>query len=162
MATDSIIPSTVASDVPTSDTLSVDFDSIFASLQKIVTAGKEMQNELKKVQRQYNKLLKTKKVKKARVASDNAAPSGFAKPTKISPELASFLDVDKESLIPRTNVTRLLTKYIKEHNLQKPEDKRIILPDAKLAALLKTSPSDNVSFFNLQSHLKTHFIKAAA
>lgn len=145
-----------------SDSVTVDFQTMFTSLATIVSTAKDLQSELKKVQRQFNKLRKTKKVKKTRVAADGAAPSGFAKPTKISPELADFLDVDKDVLMPRTNVTRLLTKYIKENNLQKPEDKRIILPDTKLAALLKTTSEDNVSFFNLQSHLKTHFIKAAA
>lgn len=148
--------------VPAAAADAIDFDAMLSSLQTILNTAKELQQELKKTQRQYNKLIKNRRAKKPRAANDNAAPSGFAKPTAISPELAAFLSVDKDAKLPRTEVTRMLTKYIKEKGLQKPEDKRVILPDGKLAALLKTGPTDNVSFFNLQGLLKTHFIKAAA
>jgi chromatin remodeling complex protein RSC6 len=36
---------------------------------------------------------------------------------------------------------------------------RIIHPDAKLTALLKISSNNELTFFNLQSYMKHHFIK---
>ena len=57
----------------------------------------------------------------------------------------------------RTEVTKFLTSYIKEHNLQDPENKRRIRPDKKLAKLLNTSAKDEVTYFNLQKYMKVHF-----
>lgn len=140
----------------------IDFESISTAITNIVVFAKQLQGDLKKVQRQYAKLLKSKKSKKSRGGAQNGAakpPSGFQKPTGVSEELAAFLSLDKDIKIPRTEVTRNLTKYIKDNNLQKPEDKRIIVPDAKLGKLLGTTDSDVVSFFNLQGYLKKHFVK---
>ena len=137
-----------------------DFDILLTSIQSIIAAAKDLQQDLKKVQRVYAKLIKSRKTKKVKAAGEGAAPSGFAKPTAISQALADFLQVDKDVKLPRTEVTRMLNKYIKDNGLQKPEDRRIILPDAKLKALLQTEPSDSVvSFFNIQGFLKKHFIK---
>ena len=60
------------------------------------------------------------------------------------------------------DVTRLLNAYIKEHNLQDPTDKRKILPDAKINGIMNLKPGDNLSYFNMQTFIKHHFIKAVA
>ena len=44
----------------------------------------------------------------------------------------------------RTEVTKALTQYIKEHNLQDANDKRTILPDNKLSKLLKCNSYTSV------------------
>ena len=54
-------------------------------------------------------------------------------------------------------MTRLINAYIRENNLQNPADKRKIIPNSALAAIL--SPSDvPLTYFNLQSRIKQHFI----
>ena len=84
-------------------------------------------------------------------------PSGFAKPSPITSDLSNFLGIPEGQQIARTDVTTKVIEYVKEHNLQNPADKREIIPDEKLKKLLE--PGDlTVTFFNLQTHLKKHFL----
>ena len=92
----------------------------------------------------------------------NRQPSGFVKPTLVSDELASFLGKPSGCEMARTEVTKHLTTYIKEHNLQDQENKRKILPDSKLQKLLNVTPSDEVTYFNLQKFMKVHFPKSGS
>lgn len=95
------------------------------------------------------------KVKKAR--DPNAPPTGFQKPINVSAELKKFLALTEGELIPRTQVTSRINDYCKKHGLQKQEDKRILMPDATLTKLLRLKKGDELTFFNLQKHLKHHY-----
>ena len=110
------------------------------------------------------KLKNQKSGRKAKaVAKDGEkrAPSGFAKPTLLSDELCEFLGQPKGTSLARTEVTRIINKYVKDQNLQDENDKRQINPDAKLKSILSTKgPDDKVTYFNLQSFIKHHFVKA--
>ena len=88
-----------------------------------------MKRELPVIARFMNKKLKGRA---KRVVDPNKPPSGFAKPGPVSDELRSFLGLGKDELIARTEVTKKITEYCKEHNLQKAEDKRSIKTDAAL------------------------------
>jgi len=132
---------------------------------------------LKKIFKLYQKdlhKLNKKQLKKSRKDDPNKpkrAPSGFAKPTKISNVLCDFLDIPHGELIARTDVTKKVTQYIKKQNLQVPENKRRFIPDTKLGSIL--SPLDGVkknkhgktdlelgyTYFNLQKYLSWMFIK---
>ena len=114
---------------------------------------KEVLKERKELQKKSNKNNKKKKKK------NNL--SGFAVPTKITKELAEFLNLEPDTEISRTDVTSLICKYIKDNNLQNPDNKKIILPDDKLKKLFNgyLSEEDQLEFFNIQSYLKYHFIK---
>ena len=57
----------------------------------------------------------------------------------------------------RTEVTKELTQYIKQHSLQDSENKRRINCDSALKSLLNVSDSDEVTYFNLQRYMKIHF-----
>ena len=98
-----------------------------------------------------------KDVRKRRSA--NRSPSGFVKPTKISNELADFVGKPHGSEMARTEVTRVLTAYIRENKLQDPQTGRRILADNKLTKLLKLQKSDDLTYFNLQKHMSPHFAK---
>lgn len=89
----------------------------------------------------------------------NRAPSGFLKPTAISNELADFVGKPYGSEMARREVTLFLNQYIREHNLQNPQNGRIILADEKLRKLLKLEPTTELTYFNLQSHIAKHFTK---
>ena len=111
----------------------------------------------------------TKEVKAAQKASakkkrrqGTRTPSGFVKPTLISSELAKFLGKEDGTLMARTEVTKQINAYIKEHNLQDPKNGRIILPDATLVKLLKVNKGDELTFFNLQKYMSPHFAKASS
>ena len=100
------------------------------------------------------------KVKKIR--DPNAPPTGFQKPIEITPELSAFMGTPVGEKVARTSVTKQITAYCKEHGLQNPDDKRILLPDKVLLKLLTYKPTKNgdpLTFFNLQKYLKHHYPK---
>lgn len=61
------------------------------------------------------------------------AGGGLSAIKEISDELAAFLDGGKH--MARTTIVKSLWKYIKEHNLQNPMDKREIILDDKMKAV---------------------------
>ena len=52
------------------------------------------------------------------------APSGFVKPAEITPELAKFLGVSSDTKMARTDVTKMITAYVKKHQLQDKDNGR--------------------------------------
>ena len=94
---------------------------------------------------------------KRRRTNNSASPSGFSKPGQVSDELRAFLKLDKDELIARTEVTKRINAYCKEHGLQGKEDKRILKADKTLKTLLRLGKNDELTFFNLQKYMKVHF-----
>jgi hypothetical protein len=88
-------------------------------------------------------------------------PSGFTKPNLISDELAMFLGEPVGTEMARSDVSKAITRYIRENGFQDPENDRKINPDEKLSNLLrlKEEEKDTLTYFNLQKYLKPHFIK---
>ena len=62
----------------------------------------------------------------------------------------------------RTEVTREINKYIREHKLQDKENGRKINPDKHLKKLLKIQNKEELTYFNLQKYMSPHFHKAGA
>ena len=116
---------------------------------------KRLQKNVGKHVRESNK--KNRKRKGVNTSDKKRPPSGFAKPAKISDALCQFLGQPTGTEMARTEVTKYLTKYIKEHQLQDPSNKRIINCDAQLSGLLNVKPTDEVTYFNLQRYMKPHF-----
>ena len=85
-------------------------------------------------------------------------PSGFAKPTYLSPELCIFLNVEKGTELARTEVTKRILQYVKDNNLQNETSKRIINVDAKLKTLLQPSEDEQVTYFSIQRLMKPHYV----
>ena len=85
--------------------------------------------------------------------------SGFTTPVRISNKLAEFLGKPKDTRISRTEVSNEINNYIKKNNLQDFTNRYIIIkPDFKLTSLLNLSPSDELTYFNLQKYMNKHFI----
>ena len=100
-----------------------------------------------------------KKMKRA----GNRKPSGFVKPTKISEELAAFLNKDPAIEMSRTDVSREINAYIVKNALQDKTNGRRILADASLAKLLNIDvEKEELTYFNLQRYMKHHFKKNIA
>lgn len=138
------------------------FSKMVTQFQDVQSVMKTLHNNLKVMQKEIakqQKEVRKKENKKKNKSDKKKTPSGFAKPTPISNELATFLNLNKGDEIARTDVTSKVIAYIKEHNLQNPENKKTIILDEKLKLLLE--PGDNViTFFNLQTYLKKHFLTA--
>ena len=119
------------------------------------TCVKSLKAHLKTVSN-LTKLLPKLQKKSKRVPSESSKNNGFNKPIRISPELASFLKLKAEELVPRTEVTRSIWSYVKDNNL-KCEDGRKFIPNGPLSKLLGTK--EELSLFTLQKLLKQHFPK---
>lgn len=135
--------------------------------QEVSDPSQELLRAVAKLQRSVNKTQRAvQSIQAAQAGSDPRSqppkpkkePSGFAKPSRISGELSSFLGVAPETRLARTQVTKLLTEYIKKNDLQCPENRRNIRLDDKLKELLKVPEGTVVTFFNLQKHCKNHYI----
>jgi upstream activation factor subunit UAF30 len=138
-------------------------DSIVESLSSLLTKFEVMEKESRNARNEVRKVLKAyqKKASKGRKrkVDPNRTPSGFAKPALISNDLCKFLGKDNGSFMARTDVTKEVNKYIKEHNLQNPANKKEIKPDPILCKLLNIKKDDNLTYFSLQKFLKDHFPK---
>ena len=84
-------------------------------------------------------------------------PSGFVAPTLLSDELATFLGKPVGTMMARTDVSKLINKYIADNRLQDLQNGRIINPDAKLRKLLRLPNGEELTYFNLQKYMKHHF-----
>lgn len=130
-------------------------------LQQISAMISTLKTEYRVLEKKWTKELKIaqKLSSKRKRKAGNRAPSGFVKPTGISDELAKFLEKPVGSEMARTEVTRDINKYIRTNGLQDKENGRKIIPDTKLAALLKLSNTDELTYFNLQRYMSPHFAK---
>ena len=140
------------------------FSDFMAKLQAVSAQMSSLRTEFRGLERQVTRDLKAaaKINQKRKRKNSNRAPSGFVKPTLISNELAGFLGKPEGTEMARTEVTREINAYIREHKLQDKENGRKIIADKKLTGLLKLKKGDELTYFNLQKYLKVHFIKAVA
>jgi chromatin remodeling complex protein RSC6 len=159
-----VVPKEEVKEVPVKDDAVEDkevvedvFKVLVDKISSLTTLNKEIQVALKQVSKDYDKLKKI--VDKIQKKRENArkSPSGFAKPNKISDELCDFIGVPHGTEKSRTDITRFINSYVKEHNLNKPDNKRIILPDEKLKKILNVKEGDVVTFFVLQRLISHHF-----
>lgn len=132
-------------------------DALKVALDVIKGLSSKVSALEKRVVRDRKVMNKKMKGRAKRVVDPNKPPSGFAKPGHISEELAKFLGLGKDELIARTEVTKRITKYCQEKNLQKKEDKRTINADKALRDLLRLKKGDELTFFNLQKYMKVHY-----
>ena len=134
-----------------------------AKLQQLGVLISALKAEYRTIEKNWTRELKVaqKQSSKRKRKVGNRAPSGFVKPTRISDELAKFLEKPSGSEMARTEVTRDINKYIRNHNLQDKENGRKINPDNKLATLLKLKKTDELTYFNLQRYMSPHFAKAS-
>jgi hypothetical protein len=87
------------------------------------------------------------------------ANNAFLKMRPLSDELSSFMGLPAKSQRSQTDVTKFVSNYVKTHSCFDPSFKRRIIPDAKLGKLLRVKDGQEVTYLNLQSFLKVHFLK---
>lgn len=156
-------PATVEETVEPVSTVFDQFTEFMAKLQAVSSQMSSLRTEFRGLERQVTRDLKAaaKVSQKRKRKSGNRAPSGFVKPTLISNELAAFLGKPEGTEMARTDVTREINAYIREHKLQDKDNGRKIIPDTKLKGLLKIKKGDELTYFNLQRYMKPHFATAA-
>jgi upstream activation factor subunit UAF30 len=135
-----------------------------AKLQQLSTVISSLKTEFRSLEKKASRELKTaaKASHKRKRKTGNRSPSGFVKPTLISDELATFLGKTSGTEMARTEVTREINAYIRANQLQDTTNGRRINADTKLSSLLKLSPTEELTYFNLQRYMSPHFAKTAA
>lgn len=143
-------------------TIAAQSTEFLAKLNQLTVVISTIKNEYRVLEKKWTRELKVaqKANSKRKRKTGNRAPSGFVKPTRISDELANFLEKPSGSEMARTDVTREINLYIRSHNLQDKENGRKINPDTKLSSLLKLKKTDELTYFNLQKYMSPHFAKA--
>lgn len=142
--------------------ISKDFSNFLEKLQQVNTLLSSLKTEFRALEKKTTREFKVvqKQNAKRKRKQGNRSPSGFVKPTLISHELADFLKKSHGSEMARTEVTREINAYIREHKLQDKENGRKINADKKLTSLLKLKKEDELTYFNLQKYMSHHFAKA--
>lgn len=126
--------------------------SIFSTLKS------DYKTLVKTVEREMKVARKASK-KRRSVAPGDRKPSGFTAPTRISDELAIFLNKEVGTEMARTAVSKEIHQYIQANGLARKDNGRFIIPDDKLCKILNCKKTDEISYFNLQTYLKPHFKK---
>jgi chromatin remodeling complex protein RSC6 len=117
--------------------------------------------ELKVLKRLAARAVRAPRRRRPQDATDpDRKPSGFARPSPLSDQLCAVLGVDNGTEMPRTLVTRMICKIIKDEEINDSVNKRQIdlsKPQAHaLKALLSPEPGATITYFNLQKYLKKH------
>jgi chromatin remodeling complex protein RSC6 len=135
-------------------------------LDTLAKTSKSLTLEMKALTKDVNKLRVTKaggKKQKRVVNPDVPRKLGaLEKPVPISEELAEFLGLTKGEMYSRGEITKGLNKFVKDNDLQNPENRRYILLESEAGLKLKyllRDPDQPLTFFNIQRYLKVHYPK---
>lgn len=135
-------------------------------IERVGAVGKEVKELValgRTIAKEYQQIMKIMSKKSKYVKSNEDRPlSGFAMPSLLSDELYEFLNLEKGVKVPRKDVTRMMNEYIKTNSLRDEEDKRNITPDKKLHKIFNSTDNDKITYFNLQTYMKHHFIKESS
>ena len=79
----------------------------------------------------------------------------------VSDEMLELCQLDKGTLMSRSDWTREINKYISNNKLRNIENSRKINPDEKLIKLFKLTESDIqfLTYFNIHKYVKPHLIE---
>jgi chromatin remodeling complex protein RSC6 len=168
--------------VVTRESLESDFTGLQKRIEDEIEKLRQSTEKVKGVKflRSVNKAVKVLRSDSLRVLKikpktnrSRSTTSGFMKPVGITAEMAKFTGWDASTLYSRVDVTKYICKYIRDNELQNSEDRRQILVDEKLKALLNYDPANPpldkktgkpapLTYFRLQQYIQPHFVKDVA
>ena len=79
--------------------------------------------------------------------------TGLTKPLTLSKDLAELIGAKKDEKLSRPQVVKRLWAYIKEKNLQDPDNKQYFTPDQKMQPIFG---QEKIRAFGMTKFLKTH------
>lgn len=141
------------------------WDYLFEAYSAELKAARKQPNQnlslLKYLTQLKNDTYKLLKLRRRKQESEKN--SGFMKPVAISDELQQFFGGEKSMTEPITRVyiTQKLCNYIKQMDLQNPEDKRTIIPDEKLKRLFQIGDDEKekLTYYSIQQRIQRHIYK---
>lgn len=135
-----------------------DIDVEFVNLENIINGLDLTQKAKKSLFKQVGVIRKCCKPKRSNKARNTNQNSGLQKAVNISEDMAKFAGWAVNELHSRVEVTKAICSYIKTNNLQKPENRRIVILDARLKTLLAYS-DDEITYPHIQKYIGAHLIK---
>lgn len=147
------------------------FDDLISTLVSEIEYQRQIPQKYRRV-RKFQSLanqaryLKKYTMKNIQPRNNTKRKCGFLKPVKVSDEMIRFLNliIDDRELelkngdsIPRNQINKLIHTYIVENKLYNPDDKRQIIPDDRLAKLIKFEQTEDqtyLTYSTIQSYLK--------
>ena len=153
---------TAAAAGPTT-TLDEDLKSLLTAFTTLRDGAATLMSQVKRLDKRVHREIKDARKRRRRVKTEEGAdakprtPSIFERPVQVTDELCAFLSKPKGTLMSRSEVTKGVNNYVKEHELKNKHD---IKPDAALKKLLTIPDGDQLTYFNLQRYLNRHYVKA--
>jgi chromatin remodeling complex protein RSC6 len=150
------------------------FESLIQQGESINNSQKMMLQLIKKTSKSYTRerrdydknLARERRRARKDPNRKKREPSGFAVATNISDKLCDFLNVPKGTQLSRTDVTRKVTTYIREKNLQISNNRRAFKPDKALKGILgdlqEVDKEKGFTYFNLQRYITPHITSSAS
>jgi hypothetical protein len=130
-----------------------------SSLNEMKVAQDKYRESVKKLNHVYEMMVK-KEQKQANKPKKERKACGFAVAVPVSDIMCEFMEVEKGSMVARTDITKRLNAYIKANGLENPENRQQILPDERLWKILGVERAGVViTHFNIQKYINGHFLK---
>lgn len=132
-------------------------NELYEKIDELANLTKWFQRQGKAVVRKHTKKIGKKAAagkKDTRREGGSAASEqrGFCAPVRLSTALSTLLKLDPAAEVPRTEVTRMLTAYIKSNRLQ-CENKKHFVCDDGLATVFSVEPGTQTNWFEMQRFL---------
>ena len=165
-STPAVVEATESSDVLLAR-LAESLKSLGANLtSQIREATKSVADAIKATKREAREIKKKKKKNPEDMTAEERktwearrANNAFLVQRPLTDELCAFMGLKSGEKRSQTEVTKFISGYVKQHNCFDPAFKRRILPNSALAKLLRVTDKEEVTYLNLQSFLKVHFVK---
>jgi hypothetical protein len=186
-ATKEPVPETEQQDIAENKSEFETYEDVATARAEILAAIKKYNARLtfldKEANRLHHKVAKEAKKKNKRVNTDpNKKPAGFETPVLIPDKFYKFIsnglknnkfseektlelnekNLQSDSLIARSIVTRMVYDYIKHSNLYEEnseQNKRFIKPDEAVKTLFSMTNEEEIGFFNFQTYVCRLFPK---
>lgn len=122
-------------------------DTFFVKLEELNALTKWFNRQGRGIIRKHTK------ARRRSSGSSASHKSGFAVPVKVSNSLAEFLKIDPNDHLPRTEVTKRITEYIKTNSLQCEDNKKLFVCDEALAKVFSIQAGTQTNWFEMQKFL---------
>jgi chromatin remodeling complex protein RSC6 len=131
------------------------------SLETIHSEITALRADVKALTKLVRKVKNTQDDPDGEKAKKRAENNGFNRKQEITPKLREFIGLPEGELISRSEVTKVVNKYIIDNGLKHPDNGRQLILDDKLKELLQPPADVTVTYLNLQKYLSPHYVKKA-
>lgn len=166
-----VMAATLSIDAPTlPSTLSATDDIastevLLQKLEEMLNISKWLSRNGRSVIKKLHKAQSTSSTHRRRVRSSDASSKtpdarrstgdSLKRPVTVCPRLKHFLNLQPGDEVTRPDVTKAITTYVKENNLQVPSNRKSFAFDEKLATLFDREVGYVTDFFKLQKEINT-------